>query len=293
VKISEQRAYVYVIAQALLWSFAPIIGILTIKVIPPILALSLMTGIALLFFTSIAWYRGTLAKIRLDQGFFEAVVAAVLLATTFSLIFLGLQYTTAGNAGIISRAEFFFSLIFFNLIRREPLTSRDLLGGFLMISGAAIVFLPDVLINASINKGDALILLANVVAPFINFFQRKARETTKSEIVLLVRTLVGFPVMLALAFYLGESTTAGAIFSVLPLLVFGGVLVFGFSKILWVEAIHRVSITKGNALASVAPVATLAFAYIILNEVPTMVQLLSLIPLFAGAYFLTSVRHKV
>ena len=285
-RIETRKAEIYTIVQAILWSFAPIVGALSLKSLPPILALAGMTGFALIFFLGVALYRGSLLRLRFEKGLGEAVIAAVLLAINFSLIFVGLQYTSAGNAGIIGGLEFFFSILFFNLFRGEHLSRRDFIGGLLMVGGASLVFIPEVIEHASINKGDALILLANVCAPLINFFQRKARQTAKSEVILVVRGLIGLPVTCAIAFLLGERASLSQFVEILPLLIFSGFFVFGLVKILWIEAIHRIPVAKANALSSIAPVATVVFAYVVLGQHPTGFQLLSLIPLFIGGLIL-------
>jgi drug/metabolite transporter (DMT)-like permease len=156
-----------------------------------------------------------------------------------------------------------------------------------MLIGASIVFLPDVLAHASVNKGDLLIVLGVTFAPFINYYQRRAREKTNSETVLIIRTAIGIPLMLVFAYVMGESTTVPAVLSVLPFIIASGILAFGFSKILWLEGINRIPITKAVALASFFPIATLFFAFLILGQSPTAFQVFSFIPLFIGVLLLT------
>ncbi len=276
----------FALLHAVMWSLAPVIGALTIAAMPPIPGLAAITGVMLIFFLGYAAYTGTLFSFRLSRGLMDAIITALLIATAFSLFFVGLQYTTAGNAGIISQFEFFFSFFVFNLIRRESFTTADLIGGMLMISGGMLIFLPDVLEHATVNRGDVLILCATAIAPVLNFFQRRARETMSNEMILLVRSAVGFPFLLTLAYLFGQSTTFNALWSVLPILIFGGVVVFGLSKVFWLEAMRRISMVKANAFNATSPVATLLFAFVILGETPTVFQLVSLIPLLAGAYIL-------
>ena len=56
---------------------------------------------------------------------------------------------------------------------------------------------------------------------------------------------------------------------------------------MWIEALHRTSITKLSAMMGLVPMMTLIFAYFYLNEVPELRQVLGIIPVLAGGYLLT------
>lgn len=73
---------------------------------------------------------------------------------------------------------------------------------------------------------------------------------------------------------------------VMPILIINGIIQLGFSKILWMEGIHRISVTKATALGSIAPIITIFFAWLILREAPTSFQLFSVIPMIAGVILL-------
>ena len=73
----------------------------------------------------------------------------------------------------------------------------------------------------------------------------------------------------------------------LPYLIVNGILLLGLAKIFWIEGIHRISVTKATALSSITPLLTLLFAWIILNQAPTVWQLTSLVPLLLGVLLLT------
>lgn len=159
-----------------------------------------------------------------------------------------------------------------------------------MLIGAGIVLYPNV---SQFRLGDFLILGAAMIAPLGNFFQRKARSMVSSESILFVRSLSAVPVAFLLAYLFGENLLSVHISSsLLILLVINGIFLFGLSKILWIEGIHRISIVKASALASIAPFFTLLFAGIILNEMPTVWQLLALIPISVGLVLLGARQRK-
>ncbi|MGC9352171.1 MAG: EamA family transporter, partial [Sulfurovum sp.] len=59
------------------------------------------------------------------------------------------------------------------------------------------------------------------------------------------------------------------------------------SKMLWIEALHRTSVTKVSAMMGLMPVFTLIFAYFYLGEVPEFRQVIGVIPVLIGGYLLT------
>ena len=152
-----------------------------------------------------------------------------------------------------------------------------------MLLSAVIILLPNF---TEFHKGDFLILLAVMIPPLGNLFQKKAREKIGSEGILLFRSLVAVPVLFFLATLFG-SLSAPSTMNVWLILLANGVLYFGLSKIFWVEGIHRISITKSSALNSVAPALTLLFAFLLLGNIPTLVQLAAIPPAILGVYFLT------
>ena len=74
---------------------------------------------------------------------------------------------------------------------------------------------------------------------------------------------------------------------VLPWLVLNALLIFVAAKILWVEALNHISVTRLSAMASFIPVFTMVFAWLLLGETPGLRQLLGTAPVVAGALLLT------
>ena len=207
---------------------------------------------------------------------------------TYGLFFLGLERTTAGNAAIINLFEVFTSFVFFNVLRSERISRDYKIGAFLMVAGAIIVLARDF---SGVNIGDFLVLGATICAPVGNLFQQKAREAVSSETIMFLRSVLAVPIIFALAYVLGEHASLVDVQVALPFLLVNGAVVLGFSRILWIEAIHRISVTKAQALASVAPLITLLFAWLLLNQVPNIWQLASLVPLILGVLLLTDHLH--
>ena len=169
--------------------------------------------------------------------------------------------------------EIFFSYLLFNVWKKENFSKTQALGALLMVAGALLVLFPKSN-AASFNTGDLLILCAVAFGPVGNYFQQKLRKKVSTDSTLFIRYLLSLPSM-------------GSLLKSLPFLLIFGLVMLGANNILWLEAIHRISVTKAISLVSLSPFFTLLFAFFLLKEVPSYWQLLSLVPLGLGVILLT------
>jgi drug/metabolite transporter (DMT)-like permease len=158
-----------------------------------------------------------------------------------------------------------------------------------MLIGACVVLYPNI---TKLNIGDVLILIAALIAPLGNFFQQRARKTVSSESILFIRSLISAIVIFFLAYIFKENFSYVDFKGSFFFLFINGIFLFGLSKLFWIEGIHRISVTKSNALSSVSSFLTLLFAWIFLQNMPTIWQLLSLVPMGLGVILLSINREK-
>ena len=289
----ERKGELFIFSEAILWSFFPIITILSYSKISPLMSLASSALFAAIFFAVFLFGKHKWQEIKN-----VSVLGDIILATFFVgflyyfLIFTGIKYTTAGNVGIISLAEVFFSFLFFNIWRKEYLSVANIIGAILMVVGAVIVLFPG---EMKLNIGDLLVLAATIFAPIGNFFQRRAREKVSSEIIMFIRSILVAPFVFFIAFLLNPHLPSiGDFKSSLVFLIINGLLILGLSKIFWIEGIHRIPVAKANALSGIAPLLTIFFAWLILKNVPTIWQFFSFVPLFIGVVLLTrNVKSKL
>jgi drug/metabolite transporter (DMT)-like permease len=180
--------------------------------------------------------------------------------------------------------EILTSFVFFNVLLKEKISKEYIIGACLMIVGAIIVLAPNFI---GINIGDFLILATTLIAPVGNMLQQRARKVASGETIVFLRNLLAAPIIFLLAYLFGQHATWGDIHASLLFLLINGALLLGLSKLLWIEGIHRMSVTKAMALQGVAPFITLLAAWALLAQVPTMWQVVSLVPLLLGVLFLT------
>lgn len=281
----ERQGEFFILLQALLWSLFPVITILSYDRLPPLVSFGWSTFFASLFFGGLVTARHRWREVMNRSSLKEVLWATFFLGILYyCLVFVGLRYTSAGNASLIASTEMFFSFVFFHVWRKDFISRRHLVGAAFMLVGAFIVLFPN---TTQLRPGDLFILMATMIAPFGNYFQQKARENVSSEMILFIRSSISTPVVWILAYLFKQTSSFADLKGSAVFLLINGFLLLGFSKILWVEGIHRISVTRSNGLASIGPPLTLLFAWIILHNIPTHFQLLSVIPIFFGMILLS------
>lgn len=280
----EREGEILMVGLSILESWFPIFSIVAISYIGALHTYTYSLLIALLFFIMIMFKRDRFKELKNKAAYKDLLLTSFWITSLFALVFIGMRYTTAGNMAVIIFLQLLFSYLYFNLFGQEKMHSLHLWGALIMGVGALIILIPDEL---TFNKGDLLILVAAAIAPLANLYQKRAREFCSSETILGFRTLTGLPFIALLAWTFEPPVAYNAFVSALPSLLFIGILIYVVSKIMWIEALHRTSITKLSAMLGLVPMMTLIFAYFYLQEVPELRQLLGIIPILAGGYLIT------
>ncbi len=283
----EREGELLAILLSVLEGIFPIWSIIAVKKIGAIHSYAGGLIFATIFFSALIFLKKRFDEFLKREALKDLILTSLLITILFSLLYIGLSYTTAANMSVILLMQIFFSYLYFNLFGKEKMDPIHSLGALLMGIGALIVLFPG---EFRINKGDLLILLAAAIAPIANLYQKKAREKVSSETILLFRTVFALPFVLAFAYFFEPPVKWQEYKEVLIYLALNGLLVLGFGKILWVEALHRISVTKLSAMASFIPLFTLVFAYAFLNEIPTPLQTFGAFVIIAGSFLITRPR---
>ena len=288
-KDTEKQGELFILGEAALWGLFPIITLLSYGTLSPLISLAGSAFFAALFFAITITIQRRWKEFFRKNIYKDLFMATLIIGIIFYLLtFIGLQYTSPGNVSIIELIEVFFSYLLFHVWQKGYIPKEHVIGALLMVLGAVIVLYPNV---HSFQIGDLLILIAAFVAPFGNHFQRRARKSVSSQTIMLFRSVVSGMFVLLLAGLLRTPFSVIDIQKSLPFLAINGVLILGVSKIFWIEAIHRISVVKANALAALAPLITLFTAWAVLGTPPTIWQILAFIPMFIGILLL-GIKNK-
>lgn len=281
----QRKGEILIFIEGLIWAFFPIVTVLTYGKLPPLSSLAWSNVFAALFFGALVLYRKTWRDLLNSVVWKYVLGIAIFIGLFFyGLYFTGLTTTTAGNATLIAQFEIFTSFFFFHILHKEHISREHVIGSILMVLGAGIVLSRNF---SSFNSGDLFIVLATFCAPIGNLFQQKVRKIASSETILFLRSVLTIPLAFLLAGALRQVATLSEVRSALLFLIINGAFIFGLSKLLWLEAIHRIPVTKALALNSMTPLLTLFIAWPFLHQTPTGWQLISLIPIIFGVFLLT------
>lgn len=280
----EREGELLMLGLTVLESWFPILSIVAMSYVGALHTYMYSLVIALFFFLAIMYKRKRFSELKNKAAYKDLLLTTFWITSIFTLIFIGMRYTTAGNMAVIVFLQVLFSYLYFNVLGKEQMDKLHFIGAIIMGVGALIILIPH---NFAFNMGDWLILASAAMAPIVNLYQKRARVYCSAETILGFRTVVGLPFVALLAYMLEPSVSYEAFMSALPYIFLIATGVYVVSKIMWIEALNRMSITKLSAMLALLPVMTLFFAYIYLDEVPEFRQIVGIIPVLVGGYLIT------
>jgi len=277
---------VYIFSKVILWAWFPIVTIFTLRSLSPIFSLAIGSLLAAAFFAVLLSVKGEWKQIYIRSAWKHMILATLFIGILlYGLLFYALQHTTAGNVSILALTEIFFTMIVLSVWGKERLSRRTVAGAILMVLGAFLILFQG---GLSPNIGDLLVLIAVSFAPFGNYFAQQARRLVGSSLIMFVRSVVSGLFLLFLGIVIETLPSTEALYTALPYLLINGLLLLGLSKIFWLEAIHRITISKSISLMSMTPAFTLIFAFYALGEIPSLLQIAGFIPIVIGTLLLTN-----
>jgi drug/metabolite transporter (DMT)-like permease len=280
----EREGELLMLGLSMLESWFPILSIVAMSYVGALHTYMYSLMIALVFFVAIMYKRNRFGELKNKAAYKDLLLTTFWITSIFTLIFIGMRYTTAGNMAVIVFLQVLFSYLYFNVFGNEKMEKMHLAGAVIMTVGALIILIPE---DFALNKGDLLILASAAMAPIVNLYQKRAREHCSAETILGFRTVLGLPFVALMAYMFEPTVSEQALVSALPYIFLIATGVYVVSKIMWIEALSRIAITKLSAMLALLPVMTLFFAYLYLDEVPQIRQLAGIIPVLIGGYLIT------
>ncbi len=284
-KISKEReGELFILIELILWGSFPVLTVITYKSLPPLVSLGMSTLFSTIFFAFLMFLRNKWYELRKINVYKDIFIATCLVVLFYILYYSALEHTNPGNASIIALTETFFSYLFFNVWKKEHMSVIHMFGALFMILGAIIVLFPN---TKALNIGDMFILIAAATIPMGNFYQRRARKNVSSETIMFVRSIIASIMIFAVIYVLKIEMPIIEVKKSFLFLVVNGAIVLGLSKIFWLEAIHRINVAKAVSLNAGAPLVTMLLSWILLQNAPTIWQMLAIIPMLFGVAMLS------
>jgi len=286
----ERAGELYIIGGTLLWGLFPVLATISYTNVSPFISLSVSSLFSALFFAAVLTIRHRWSELTNIKALKYSLYATFFIGVLYYLLyFLGIRYTSPGNVSILALTEVFFSYLLFHVWHKDYIPKEHIAGALLMLIGACIVLAPSV---GAFRPANLFILAGAAIVPFGNFFVQKARKLVSTETIMFTRGIIGSLVIWLLSVPFHATNSVAEVKQSLIFLIINGVLLLGVSTFLWIEGIHRITVTKANALNSLSPLVTLLFAWIFLKTAPTPWQLLSFVPLFFGVILIGKIPKK-
>jgi drug/metabolite transporter (DMT)-like permease len=246
----KQRAIIYLVITALLWST----GGLLIKLVAwnPIAIAGTRSWIAALVL--LAFRR----NMRFNWGF-PQIGGAVCYAGTVILFVAATKMTTAANAILLQYTAPIYVALFSYWFLRERVTRSDLITIFAAFGGMILFFLDH--LSKGGFWGNIIAILSGAAFAGTALFLRKQKDHSPLESVFLGNALT---FLIGLPFMVRPFPDATGLFGLILL----GVFQLGISYILYAEAIKHVTALEGILIPILEPILNPVWVFLVIGETP-------------------------
>jgi len=216
------------------------------------------------------------------------LLVAIFGAVVASFLFIyGLSQTTAVNASLLLNVESLFTVLMAFVFLRERGAGKDYFGILLLIFGAVFITTRgefQSLTLATEFAGNLLIVLACLSWGIDNNLSKLLSKKRDLPHLVALKCLIGGSIVLLSALLLGVNFRIPVLS--LPYLFSVGAFSIGFSIVLFMFALREIGSMKTGVIYSTSSLFGAAFAFIVLREPLTVVQIGAGIVMFLGVYFL-------
>jgi drug/metabolite transporter (DMT)-like permease len=260
-------------------------GFLEVHPITLACAIYLING---LFFSPFSKNAEPYYKIGRKTALFITLIG---LAEVLGLItyFFGLRESTATNAAILNNSEIVFSIIIAITILRERLHKRELVPFSIVIVGIAVLpigfdFYQRGMAITGLVSGDFLILLSGLFfALDINISKYVSDRIDSKRIAQLTSfSAGGFALGLIVFFQIPFDISLSHV----PGILITGIAGTGISTLFFIIALRMIGAVRTTVAYSTSSIFGVILAGVFLNESITIVNIISLIMVLGGTYFL-------
>jgi drug/metabolite transporter (DMT)-like permease len=232
-------------------------------------------------------------SVKTEAAFCRKDIVVLLLLTAAGsvvapFLFLnGLNGTTAVNASLLQNAESLFTILIAVLFLKEKAKRKDWFAVLFLVVGAVFITT-----NAEFGKltltqtilGNVFIVVACLFWGIDNNLSKLLCFKEDLLLPIVAKCLLGGTVLLALAYTFGSSLAVPL--AALPYLMFVGVLSTGFSIVLFWVSLREIGSMRTGAIFATSSLFGVAFAFAILGEGFTLIQVSAGLLMVLGVYVL-------
>jgi drug/metabolite transporter (DMT)-like permease len=212
------------------------------------------------------------------------------------LWFKGLHLTTAVNAGLFSRTEMIFLIIFSVFILNEKITKYQFAALSVIVFGILFVALRGFSVGITMETGDIFIIVSGLAYSFGGVFVKRDMHDVAPEVIIFVRALLATSFFLAVSPFVHSTLVSE--FRAMPSELMIVLLCYGFiAKFLGIysfhEAIETLKVSTVSMFSTLAIVGSIAFASLYLGEEIHLYQLIGAGLIVLGVLMMQKVgMHK-
>ena len=287
---SARFAYACLVFAALAWGGNFVLGRAVHADIPPI-ALSFwrwVTALAILLPFTIRGVLRDRAIIRREAKYF-ALLGLVGIATFHSLVYIGLNQTSATNAGLVYATVPVFVALFARLIWGDRIVPVQYLGIALSLAGVVVLLTQadlDVLVSLRFNPGDVWLFAATATWGLYTVLAKRQPRDLSRYTGLTAILLFGIPMILP--FYLWESLTVRTMpVTLQSAMAIGYVAVFAsvLAYIAFNSAVAIVGPNRTGPFANLTPAFSILLGILFLGEDLHLYHFVGITLIAAGVWF--------
>jgi drug/metabolite transporter (DMT)-like permease len=274
------------------WGFNHVATKLAIHDIPPLMQATIRSVVAALLVAGWCRLRG-IPMLARDGTLWFGLVAGVLFAAEFILIYQGLVYTTATRAVLfIYLAPFFVVLGSRIFLPADGFRLTQWLGLALSFAGMLIAFgLPTPAVDPWQAIGDLMMVGAALFwAATTLIIKASALTRVSAEKVMLYQLVVSAPIMAVAAYFAGEQITHMPSAIALGSLAYQTLWVVSITFVIWFALIARYSANRLSAFTFLTPLFGVAAGHLVLGE-PLTPAFAAAVALIAGGLVLVNRAH--
>lgn len=269
---------------------SPIAGHYAVGVINPVLLSFLGTLLAVLFFTPWLTRNHQWATLFAKETRWKFLFIGTFgTALPFSIILWAFHYTTPGNAAILQQSELVYSLLIAYLFLHEIPTRQQLGGSALVLGGVLLILLKE---QYTVRlTGDLMIIACPWMFQAASCVAKKLPAHLHHRTIAAARNIYALPMLSALLIFLawknGGHLVCKAGFQAGWVLLYTGILKYGWAMILWYQAIRALDLGKVTAIYLSYPVLSFALSVALGLETPHLYQGIGMVLTLTGAYWIS------
>jgi drug/metabolite transporter (DMT)-like permease len=280
--------YFAALGAALLGGLLPTVSKPLLEIVNPLLFTTIVTFGPAILFTPISMQSRENKHIR-KQGY--AILAASAIASGLIapyIYFVGLQESTASDATLLGNGEMIFTVLIATMFFGERLSRKGFLALTLLTFGIVAV-ITDLQFSATsldlAAPGHILILAATFLWGVDNNVTSAITERVDVARIIQIKSIISGVGLFAIAFLLHDLVVK-SLSDLLYVFVFG-VFVFSGTAFLSIQSLKRLGPITTTIVFPITSVFGLIFAYVLLGENITILQIGSVIVILLGIYLLT------